>query len=162
MKKVFLFLIVCTSIYSCQKELILPNKQNKNFNDSVLLDETNGKSGVVSISFKNTFVNSVDSIYIFKNDVFVKKIAVGCGNFFFAELNQKYSFFKLKNNIVHNRLVNLYGVSINPITYFTFLNSNPSPTPIFLVDYLQQGVFIGAVITNPSGQCPVAQYTFNV
>jgi hypothetical protein len=161
MKNLMLILVVCLGLFSCQKEIIKPNEQvTEQVSDSVVFEEqvitdTLVENEFVTISFNDIFESGLDSVYIFKNDIFVETVAVGCGNVFFAELNEKYSFKKKHKD----SLVNLYGFSYNPPTYLTFLTT--STNPVYCSDYLQEGLYIATVVNNEDDKCENVHYTFN-
>jgi len=107
MKNLIILLAFCLTFFSCEKEKIQPVDEGE----------------YVLVSFNDIFESGLDSIYVFENDVFVKKVPVGCGKTFKAKLSVKYSFKKEYKS----GLVPLYGYQTTTDTHLTFLTTSAKP-----------------------------------
>jgi len=162
MKNSIFILVLSLAFVSCKKEVIEPNEKSNETIEQIRdstnqVDVNDYKKEFVKISFNDIFEGNVDSVYIFRNDVFLKTIAVGCGNVFSAELNFKYSFKKKTKK--NNSLVNLYGLNTSPETYLTFLTT--SMNPVNCIDFIQEGLMIMTIVINDKDKCESVNYTLN-
>jgi hypothetical protein len=138
MKNLIILFAICFSLFSCEKDKVKP------------------ETDFVLISFNDIFNSGLDSVYVFKNDVFVKKVPVGCGKTFKAELFEKYSFKKEHKD----SLIPLYGYQTITDTYLTFLTTSTKPKNC--IDYVQEGLLVSTVIKESEYQCSNVHYTLNV
>jgi hypothetical protein len=144
MKNLIILFIFSLAIFSCQKEEIKPEVINQE-----VVDES------PFVSFNDIFGSGLDSVYVFENDVFTKKVPVGCGNTFKAKLSVKYSFKKEYKN----SLIPLYGHQATTDTYLIFLTTNTKPK--YCIDYVQEGLSMATVIIEQEYRCSGVHYTLN-
>jgi hypothetical protein len=135
MKNLIILFAICFSLFSCEKDKVQP------------------ETDFVLVSFNDVSNSGLDSVYVFKNDVFVKRVPVGCGKTFKAKLFEKYSFKKKYKN----SLVPLYGFQATTDTYLKFLTTSTNPQ--YCIDYTQEGLMPNIIVNDSGLQCSGVHYT---
>jgi hypothetical protein len=160
MKNLILIFTLSLTFISCQKEVIKPNTEISENIETINSDKLTSALAV-NIAFNDVFNSGLDTIFVFKDNIQVGKVAVGC-NTISLRLGDTYCFKKLDDK---NVLKPLYGYETTVETYFTF--NTKTGTQASNGDYTQSGLLIFAVLEdslNLDGGvnwCEGANFTLN-